>query len=105
MATASTSKKLNGANGATIEDLSTQIAILKDDIAALTSTMGDFGKTKVAEASETAKSTAADLSEASRQKAVETQAKAEEFVRTQPTTALGIAAGIGFLVGLMTVRR
>ena len=31
--------------------------------------------------------------------------RAEEFVRSQPTTALGIAAGIGFLFGLVTARR
>ena len=105
MATAAQTRRMNGTKGATVEDLSTQIAILKDDIAALTATMGDVGKAKVAEASSTASATAADLAEAGRAKAVETQEKAEEFIRTQPTTALGIAAGIGFLVGLMTVRR
>jgi len=105
MATATQTKKMNGAHGATVEDLSTQIAILKDDIAALTSTMGDFGRTQAHSAAATAKSTAADLSQAGLEKALETQEKAEEFVRTQPTTALGIAAGVGFLVGMITARR
>jgi len=102
MATATKSKKMDNA---TVEDLSEQIAILKDDIAALTSTMTDVGRAKASTAVETAKTAAADLSEAGRSKAVETQEKAEEFVRTQPTTALGIAAGVGFLVGMITARR
>jgi len=102
MASATNVKKINGAS---VEDLSEQIAILKDDIATLTSTMGELGKATTAQAVESAKSSAADLSEAGVNKALETQEKAEEFIRTQPTTALGIAAGVGFLVGLMTARR
>ena len=78
----------------TVDDLSAQIQILRDDIASLTSTMGDYGKAKAQEARSTAQDAAA-----------EAQMRAEEFVRSQPTTALGIAAGIGFLFGLVTARR
>ncbi len=89
----------------TMEDLTEQMAILKDDIAALTSAMGNYGKVKASEAADTVKSTAADLKETGQTKAVETQERAEEFIRTQPATALGIAAGAGFLIGMLTARR
>ena len=102
---ATTSLKNLGTKDATVEDLSLQISILKDDISALTSTLGEFGMAKADAAAKTARSTAADLAEAGREKTLETQAKAEEFIRTQPTTALAIAAGVGFLVGLITARR
>ena len=100
-----TNVKNNGTNAATMEDLSNQIAVLKNDIANLTSTMGDVGKAQANAAASTVKSTAANLKEAGQRKAVETQDSAEEFIRTQPATALGIAAGAGFLVGLLTARR
>lgn len=105
---ASTSTAANGnksTNDVTVDDLSDQIAVLKNDIAALTNTLGAFGKAKTAEATRTAKDTVDDLTTASRVKAIETQEQAEEFIRTQPVTALGIAAGVGFLVGLLTARR
>lgn len=89
----------------TVDDLSNQIATLKSDIATLTGTMGEFGKTKSRAAADQAKTTAQDLANTSREKALEAQASAEEFIRTQPATALGIAAGIGFLVGLIAARR
>jgi ElaB/YqjD/DUF883 family membrane-anchored ribosome-binding protein len=89
----------------TVEDLSTQIAVLKDDIASLTSTLGEYGRSKTSEVSRNARNTVNDLSSAGRERALDAQRQAEEFVRTQPTTALGIAAGIGFLVGVITARR
>ena len=108
MASTTQPKPANGspkAEAASLEDLSNQIAILKKDIASLTSSLGSYGKATAENAADTARSTAQDLTEMGRLKAMETQIRAEEFVRTQPTTALGIAAGIGFLVGLVTARR
>tara|TARA_R110002072_G_scaffold1309_11_gene10711 strand:- start:329 stop:649 length:321 start_codon:yes stop_codon:yes gene_type:complete len=102
-ATATNRKKSN--HDVTVDDLSEQIAVLKSDIAALTNTLGAYGKAKTTEATETAKDTVDDLAAAGRVKAIETQKQAEEFIRTQPATALGIAAGVGFLVGLITARR
>jgi len=95
------------ANGkqVTIDELSEQIALLKMDIASLTETLGDYGKAKSDEMRDTARTAAHDLSEAGRAKAMEAQKQAEEFLQTQPGTALGIAAGLGFLVGIVTARR
>jgi ElaB/YqjD/DUF883 family membrane-anchored ribosome-binding protein len=95
----------SSSSSVSIDDLSAQIAVLKNDIATLTSAMGEFGRAKTEEAKKTAKDTISDATTAGRVKALEAQAQAEEFLRTQPTTALGIAAGIGFLVGIVTARR
>jgi len=89
----------------TMEELADQVATLRNDIATLTNTLGEYGKMKSSEVSGQAKEMLSDLSTAGRVKAVEAQAKAEDFITTQPATALGIAAGIGFLVGIVSARR
>lgn len=98
-------KEVATAKDISIEDLSNQISILKNDIAKLTGTMTEFGKSKSREAADHAKSTAQGIADTGRDKALEAQLHAEEFVRTQPATALGIAAGVGFLAGLIATRR
>ena len=112
------SKTVNGqkASEISVEDLSVQLEILKDDIASLTSTMSEFGQAKAAQVRDTAQTKASELSRTAQaradelttaglNKARETQEQAEDFVRTQPGAAVGIAAGVGFLVGLITARR
>ena len=88
-----------------VEDLSAQIDILKNDLSNLTQALSDYGISKTGEATRAAKDAAAQMSAASRKKAYEAQAQAEEFVHTQPATALGIAAGVGFLIGMITARK
>ncbi|MEH6648147.1 DUF883 family protein [Sulfitobacter sp.] len=83
-----------------MEDLSAQIATLKSDLANLTQTMADLGAAKTTEAK-----TAENLQNAGRDKILEAQLQAEDFVQKQPATSLGIAAGLGFLVGMITARR
>lgn len=104
MATTKTSNGSKSSN-VTVDDLSDQITVLKNDIAALTNTLGAYSKAKTSDATKSAKQTVDELTTAGREKALETQAQAEDFIRTQPATALGIAAGVGFLVGLVTARR
>lgn len=89
----------------TVEDLSVQLQVLKDDIASLTSTVGSYSQGKAAEARDTAQQKASELSSSAQARAKETQKQAEDFIRTQPATAIGIAAGAGFLIGLLTARR
>ena len=90
---------------ASISEVSEQIKILQKDLAALTSTVGEYTSAKSAQVRDTAIEKASEYANAGRDKAIETQLHAEEFVRTQPATALGIAAGVGFLVGIFTARR
>ncbi|MCF7746357.1 DUF883 family protein [Sulfitobacter sp. M39] len=98
-------KDVTNTSNLSVDDISVQLAVLKDDIASLTSTMADLTKAKSAEAANHAKSTANDLAHSGREKALEAQQSAEDFVRTQPAAALGIAAGVGFVAGLFATRR
>ena len=104
---ATTSKAtLNGNDeNVSVQDLSEQLEILKRDIAGLSTTLGEFTRAKGDEATAAAKAKARDLAQDSREKFLEAQLHAEKFVHTQPASALGIAAGLGFLVGVFTARR
>ena len=93
-------------------DVTKQMAILRDDIAALTATVAEYGKaqgsllkTTAAEKAANLANTGAATADAIKLKAEKTYSDAEEAVRMNPATAVGIAAGIGFLVGMMTARR
>lgn len=103
-------------NGSTkdvsVADLTSQIETLRKDLSDLTGTIADLGRSKKAELSDAA----AQQVDAARKKGIETadilgdhardvQGQANDFVKSQPATALGIAAGVGFLVGLMSTRR
>ncbi|MHA3978398.1 DUF883 family protein [Halovulum sp. GXIMD14794] len=85
----------------TLDDLQAQISALKNDIATLTETLKDYGK---AQGEHLAAKGEAKLTEAQAQ-AMRAYADAETTVREHPATAVGVAAGLGFLVGLMTGRR
>ena len=111
MATAT--KKLNGKqSGPTAEDLAKQIETLQSDLGTLTQTIADLGKAKGNEAVSATKAklsdardSVAEKADAARAQAVELQGQANDFIKQQPATALGIAAGLGFLVGMMTTRK
>lgn len=94
------------------DDLHDQIAIMRDDIATLTSTLADYGRAqgahlravandKVNEAAAKGAQSAEELRDA----AAKTYADTEEAVRANPAVAMGIAAGAGFLIGMLTARR
>ena len=99
-------------NGASVSDVSNQIEILREDLSALTQTIADLSRAKGDEAITAARDKMADArdkatdqAQAARQQAAELQGQANDFIRNQPATALGIAAGLGFLVGFMGSRR
>ena len=104
-------------------DVAAQIETIKSDIAALTALMGDVATQKASDAKADAagvaaklKTTAADqatlaqlraqeMGETVRTAAENGYAKTEEAVRQQPAMAVGIAASVGFLIGLLATRR
>ena len=106
-------KPLNGSNEtANMADLKDQIETLRNDIGTLTRTMADMGKGKGDDAMAHARATMSDMgeqvadhAETARLRAMELQGQANDFIRTQPATALGIAAGAGFLVGFFGARK
>ncbi|MDF3414378.1 DUF883 family protein [Sulfitobacter sp. M57] len=93
-------------------DVTKQMAILRDDIANLTATVAEYGKAQgdIVKAAATSKAnnvvengTAA--ADAVKAKATKSYSDAEDAVRANPGAAVGIAAGIGFLVGMISARR
>ncbi len=94
------------------EDLAEQLEALRSDVSALATTMADLGRASGARLGEAARERverAGDLAQsgvdAARARAQQLEHQANDFVTRQPATALGIAAGVGFLVGMMTSRR
>lgn len=95
-----------------VSDLSEQLAILRDDMSALTTTLADLMHSKGQKVTEkakakaeAAKSTAQATAEDALDYAVEAQREIEAMVRRNPGTTLAVVAGLGFLFGLMTSRR
>lgn len=114
--TATLNKIAESAEDTSTTELTKQLESLRNDLSALTSKISDLGLGKSEEAVSAVKSKAkskaadargalADQAETARLHAMELQDKAEGFVKNQPATALGIAAGLGFLVGFLGARK
>ena len=95
-----------------VGDLAKQIETLQKDIGELTGLMAEMGKVQAARLSDEAeaqtqkmKDKGEDAANAAKAQMEDLHVQANEFVRTQPATALGVAAGLGFLFGLFMTRR
>ena len=109
---ASTSASKSNGTGPSTADLAEQVAQIKGDMGELTTLLKDLGLSKAEAAQDAIKSGVAtgkqkgeDAIALAQLQAEHAGAKAQQFVHEQPTTALGIAAGVGFLVGLLATRR
>ncbi|MXU65682.1 DUF883 family protein [Oceanomicrobium pacificus] len=105
-------KTSNGKSEASVEDLTKQIEALKSDLAGLTKTISDLGRTQGEALAESAKIKAQELKARGQENAelVARQARAlnddaNQMIADRPGTALGLAVGVGILIGLMTARR
>ncbi|WP_172300289.1 YqjD family protein [Pseudoruegeria sp. HB172150] len=102
MATAASTPKSNGTSTSKdVEELQAQIATLKADITALTETMKTMGKTRAAQLREQGEAAVGQA----KVKGLEAYEQAEASVRENPAMAVGIAAGVGFLVGVILGRK
>jgi ElaB/YqjD/DUF883 family membrane-anchored ribosome-binding protein len=93
-------------------DLQKQIATLKDDIAELTSAVAQYGRAQTAALTAQAKDGLRMVQERGSDGLAQAgdfagrkYAETEDYVRANPATSVGIAAALGFLVGLLTARR
>ncbi len=115
-ATTSKSNDNDNAKGvvsdADIAELQKQIAALKSDIVTLTTTVRDIGKNSA----EALRGAATDQVEALREqgeaalrdaqlRGKDVYSQAEASIRENPAAAVGIAAGLGFLFGLIFGRK
>ncbi|SIO13546.1 Membrane-anchored ribosome-binding protein, inhibits growth in stationary phase, ElaB/YqjD/DUF883 family [Rhodovulum sp. ES.010] len=102
----------SGNGAASSEDLARQIEALKDDVAGISKILTEMGGAQRDAALDRVQREAAEMR--ARGEAAATEARdrgvaagneALDAVRRQPATAVGLAVGLGFLVGLMTGRR
>lgn len=98
--TKTTTKRKTTAPAATTEDLSRQVETLKEDIARLTETLGVYGRSKGQEF----RAEAQRRADRYRHEAQGRVDEIEAYVHQNPAQALGIAAGIGLLIGLFSRR-
>lgn len=95
-----------------IEQLSEQIAMLKQDLADISETMSALGKSSQAAAGEHVRRKASQVRDAGEERLNSAQRTAEDLgqqavdmARSQPAGAVGLAVGLGFLLGFMTGRK
>ena len=110
--TSSSKEKKMAPKEPSVEELTEQVETLKNDVSALVSLLGDLGKAeskravhKVKERGETVKNLSEEQIERVRASVEGYRHDAEVFVRDKPEMALGIAAGLGLLVGMLLTRR
>jgi len=96
----------------TLEDLSRQIEALRADLTGLAETLKALGLAQTRAAADEVRSRAENARAAGAQQVEELQARldamlgeADKLARDRPVTAMGIAAGFGFLFGLLLGRR
>ncbi|MEI4260807.1 DUF883 family protein [Roseovarius sp. D0-M9] len=94
------------------EDLQAQIAILRDDIASITDTLGAMAKAQkegMTEAAQKrfdeARARGTNAINSAQAQADALNAQAHEFVHDKPALSLGMAAALGFVVGILTTNR
>ncbi|WP_163846804.1 DUF883 family protein [Pseudooceanicola aestuarii] len=94
------------------DDIQAQLKVLQAEVANLTQVLGDYGRAQTGElksfATERARKLRADAEAGV--KLTEAQVRdaysdAETAVRNNPGTAVAIASGVGFLIGLIASRR
>lgn len=97
---------------ASADDVRDQIAALQADIAELTRTVGEYGRARGGEARTAAQNKAEELRNRADHLRHDAEAQlrsgyaqAETAVRDNPAAAVGIAAGLGFIFGLITARK
>jgi ElaB/YqjD/DUF883 family membrane-anchored ribosome-binding protein len=96
----------------TPEDLAKQMQELRDDVATLTTMLGDLTRAEARDAADSAKRAAHKTRESIEHEYEKLHKQAEDavnhadaLIHERPAMAMGIAAGFGLLVGLMLSRK
>ncbi len=92
-------------------DLQAQVAALKDDIANIAATLAKIGKNSTREARanaansfESAKVRGEEVLEDLKSQALDIEDRLTETIRDKPLTSIAVAAGVGFLLALISRR-
>ncbi|MGY6412208.1 MAG: DUF883 family protein [Alkalilacustris sp.] len=112
MAAKDDGKDGKAAEAPTVEDLNRQMEALREDVAAIAETLKALGRAQgkaaaegVREKADEARAAGEAQVEALRRSLEAILAEADSAARQKPVTAMGIAAGFGFLIGLLLARR
>jgi ElaB/YqjD/DUF883 family membrane-anchored ribosome-binding protein len=87
-------------SGATSSDVQAELENLRRDIAALTQTIASFGSGKIREAGETSQ----QYIDSARDTLLTVEEDVEAYVRAKPLQSLAMAAGVGYLLALISRR-
>ncbi|AML52027.1 glycine zipper domain-containing protein [Falsihalocynthiibacter arcticus] len=87
------------------EEITAQLAVLRQDIADLTATISTVAGNKAASVRDTAKEQITSQAKTAADNASLLSAQAQDAVRRQPVAATATAAGIGFVLGYLSNRR
>ncbi|MBM7066862.1 YqjD family protein [Actibacterium sp. 188UL27-1] len=106
-----TVKDMTSRTGST-DDVAKQISALKDDMASLTAalsnliqTQGEAAKGRASAEIDAMARRGKDTAEMVANEAERLAAQTNDVIRQKPAMAVGIAAGVGFLIGLLSSRR
>ncbi|SIQ22697.1 Membrane-anchored ribosome-binding protein, inhibits growth in stationary phase, ElaB/YqjD/DUF883 family [Rhizobium sp. RU33A] len=88
------------AGGATGSDVQADLEALRRDIAALTQTVASFGSSKIRQAGETSQ----QYVDSARESIANVEDELEAYVHQRPFQSLAIAAGVGYVLALLTRR-
>lgn len=87
-------------SSATGGDVQADLEALRRDIAALTQTVAAFGSGKIREAGETSQ----EYMDTARERFMNAEEDIEAYVRSRPLQSLAMAAGVGYVLALLSRR-
>ena len=95
-----------------LDDLSAQLATLKQDVPNLTKSLGELGTASKEAAKNGARRKAGEFRDAGEAQFNAARDQAEQYgqyaadtVRQQPAASMAVAVGVGFVLGMLTSRR
>lgn len=97
---ASSSGRTIPASEASSGDVQADLEALRRDIAALTETVASFGSGKIRQASETSQ----QYIDSARERFMNVEEDIEAYVRSRPMQSLAMAAGVGYVLALLSRR-
>lgn len=88
------------AGGATGGDVQADLEALRRDLASLTQTVASFGSSKIRQAGETSQ----QYVDSARDTIMNAEEDLEAYVRSRPLQSIAIAAGVGYVLALLSRR-